>query len=98
MILHYTLKMSYAYIYTYIMITQIEQEMGLIVGKADIRSSFERAWTASFVPALLQYGERSKRKAIKDIHSGVVDTGMFTLCLYTCLCLYSTTHHLYLYR
>ena len=58
---------------------QIEQEMGLIVGKTDIRSSFERAWTASFVPALLEYGERSKKKAIKDIHSQVVDTGMVEL-------------------
>ena len=60
---------------------QVEQEMGLVVGKADIRSSFERAWT-SYVPALLNYGERSKKKAIKEIHSQLVDTGMLLLSIH----------------
>ena len=49
--------------------------MGLIIGKADIRSAFERAWTSSFVLALLLYGERSKKKAVKDILGQLVDTG-----------------------
>ena len=53
--------------------------MGLIVGKADIRVAFERAWTGVFVPALLEYGERSRKKAIKDIHSQLIDTGMLLL-------------------
>lgn len=56
-------------------VIQIEQEMGLIFGNADIRSSFEQAWT-SYVPALLHYGEK---KAIKEIHSQLVDTGMLLL-------------------
>ena len=49
--------------------------MALIVGKSDIRVVFEQAWTATFVPALLEYGERSKKKAIKDIHAQLEGTG-----------------------
>ena len=54
--------------------------MALIVGKADIRASFERKWTSSFVPALLLYGERSKKKSLTAIHSQLVDTGIL-ICM-----------------
>ena len=50
----------------------------MIIGKKDIRALFEKAWTASYVPALLLYGERSKKKTIKDIFSKLVETG--TMC------------------
>ena len=51
--------------------------MGLIIGRADIRAAFEKAWTASYVPSLLRYGERSKRKVMKGIHLQLVETGKF---------------------
>ena len=50
--------------------------MGMIIGRADIRTAFERAWTASYVTSLLMYGERSKRKAIKEIYLQLVETGI----------------------
>ena len=49
--------------------------MGMIIGRADIRSAFERAWTVSYVPSLLRYGERSKKKVMKEIHLQLVETG-----------------------
>ena len=48
--------------------------MGMIIGRSDINTAFERAWTASYVPSLLRYGERSKRKAI---YLQLVETGKF---------------------
>ena len=35
--------------------------MGLITGKKDIRSAFEKAWTHKYLPGLLLYAERSKK-------------------------------------
>ena len=55
---------------------QIEQEMAIIVGRSDIRASFERRWTASYVPGLILYGERSKKKSLKEIHAQLVDSGI----------------------
>ena len=52
--------------------------MGLIIGRADIKTAFERAWTASYVPSLLKYGERSKRKTMKEIYLQLVETGKFS--------------------
>ena len=51
--------------------------MGMIIGRADIRAAFEKAWTASYVPSLLRYGERSTRKVMKEIHMQLVETGKF---------------------
>ena len=48
--------------------------MTLIVGKRDIRSVFEKSWTNSYVPGLLQYAERSK-KLFKDIYSKLDEAG-----------------------
>ena len=55
---------------------QIEQEMALIIGKKDIRSLFQKAWTTMYVPALLLFGERSKKKVIRDILSKLVEAGI----------------------
>ena len=35
--------------------------MALLIGKKDIRSVFEKAWTTSYVSGFLQYAERSKK-------------------------------------
>ena len=55
---------------------QIEQEIGLIVGKKDIRAAFEASWTTSYVSALLKYGQRSKKKTMKDICMKLVESGV----------------------
>ena len=39
--------------------------MALLIGKKDIRSVFEKAWTTSYVSGLLQYAERSLKKFLK---------------------------------
>ena len=49
--------------------------MGLIIGRKDIRAVFEKVWSTSYVPGLLLFGERSKKKAIKDIHATLVESG-----------------------
>ena len=61
-------------VYIHILL-QLEQEIALIVGKSDIRTHFETAWTSVYVPALLLLGERSKKKGIKDIYSRLVESG-----------------------
>ena len=49
--------------------------MNLIMGKKDIRSVFERTWTGNFVSGLLQYAERSKKKALKDVYAKLNEAG-----------------------
>ena len=48
--------------------------MGMIVGKADIRLLFEKACVTTYVPALLLFGERGRKKVVKDIFSRLVET------------------------
>lgn len=49
--------------------------MTLIIGKKDIRSSFEKIWTNAYVPGLLQYAEKSKKKIFKDIYNKLDEAG-----------------------
>ena len=49
--------------------------MGLIVGDKDIRGLFEKAWASSYVPALLEYGERSRKKSIQHIYAKLSEPG-----------------------
>ena len=41
---------------------QIEQEMTSIFGEADLKTQFHICWTTKFMPAILQYGEKSTKK------------------------------------
>ena len=50
--------------------------MAIIIG---IRAHFEKAWTAAYVPALLMYGERSKKRVLKDIFSDMMEAGVYSL-------------------
>ena len=72
----------------YISHIQIKQDMGMIVGKADIRLLFEKAWVTTYVPALLLFGERGRKKVVKDIFSRLVETGKYMYnirtYIYTC--------------
>lgn len=57
--------------------------MGLILGQKDIRQAFESAWTASYVLGLLLYGQRSKKKALKDIYDNRTESDMLIITLAT---------------
>ena len=57
--------------------------MALIIGKDDIRAVFEKAWIITYVPALLLFGKRSKKKHIKDIFSQCIETGKIVKYIYT---------------
>ena len=43
---------------------QVGQEMGLIVGIADVKTCFLQKWLSEYVPAIISYGERSRKKSI----------------------------------
>ena len=68
--------------------------MGLVLGLSDIRSSFERLWL-KFVPAIIQYGEKSRKKSMQNISVVLVETAIIVymlgcavlLCLVVCLTL-----------
>ena len=60
--------------------------MGLVLGKSDCRVAFEREW-AKYVPAVLQYGEKSRRKGIVSKMEDMVETGMSSIIevmMYSC--------------
>ena len=48
----------------------------MIIGKKDIRTLFEKSWVMSYVPAWLLFGERSKKKTIKNIYSLIDEAGV----------------------
>ena len=47
-------------------ILQIEQEFGLIVGKADIKSHFYCQWMTKYVPAIISYAENSSKRHVTN--------------------------------
>ena len=53
-------------------IIQIEQEMGLIYVKPDIKTHFIMQWTTKYVPAILKYASKSVKKY--PFHSGNCQT------------------------
>ena len=54
---------------------QIGQEMGVIVGEKDIRSTFEGNWT-NVVPGVLKYGSKIKKRSVVSILSTLKESGM----------------------
>ena len=59
--------------------------MGLVLGRSDIRSSFERLWL-KFVPAIIQYGEKSRKKSMQNISVELVETGIIVYMLGCAVC------------
>ncbi len=55
---------------------QLEQEMGLIVGQADVKTRFLQKWS-NYVPAILSYGETSTKKSVSRHLAGLEETGKF---------------------
>ena len=54
---------------------QIEQELGLIFGKSDIKSQFVTRWSMEYVPAIITYGQKSTKKSISSQMEELDDTG-----------------------
>lgn len=46
---------------------QIEQEFGLILGKAHAKSDFIAEWCTKYVPAIISYGQTCGKRAISTI-------------------------------
>ena len=54
---------------------QIEQELGMIFGKSDIKSQFLTRWGMEYVPAIITYGQKSTKKSISSHMEDLDDTG-----------------------
>ena len=52
----------------------MEQEMAMISEKPNVKGFFVRQWT-KFIPAIIEYGEKSSRKNIQVILADLDDTG-----------------------
>lgn len=68
----------------YMFIIQIIQELELITGRSDIKSSFLSQWTMVFVPAIISYAEHSLKKNVLSCIEKLDRAGMgctSTLCV-----------------
>ena len=58
--------MLYIHLYLYIII-QVEQEFGLILGKAHAKKDFIAEWFTKYVPAIISYGQKCGKRAMSTI-------------------------------
>ena len=58
-----SLAIMHAFNFTCNNTLQIDQELGLICGKSDVKAQFLTRWSNEYVPAILTYGRRSTKKA-----------------------------------
>lgn len=56
----------------------MEQEFELIIGKQNLQRSFTKEWREKWVPAIITYAKRLKRKDVKDIIHDI-EKGKFCL-------------------
>ena len=54
---------------------QMDQELGLILGKSEAKQAFISEWSTRFVPAIISYGEKLGKPAINDIISAMNSSG-----------------------
>ena len=53
----------------------MEQELGLIFGKSDIKSQFLTRWSMEYVPAVIAYGQKSTKRSISSQIENLDETG-----------------------
>ena len=53
----------------------MDQELCLILGKADAKSAFLSEWNTKYVPAIVSYGEKSRKTAITDLITSMNSSG-----------------------
>ena len=46
---------------------QLDQELGLILGKSNAKGAFLSEWSTKYVPAIVSYGEKSRKTAFADL-------------------------------
>ena len=51
---------------------QVEQEMTMILDKADVKSSFVTKWTENYTPSILEYASNSRKKTIRNLMKDIV--------------------------
>ncbi len=54
---------------------QMDQELGLILGKSDAKGTFITEWNTRYVPAILGYGEKLRKPGINEIISSMTSSG-----------------------
>ena len=63
-------------IFTFI---QVDQELGLLLGKSDAKRTFVTQWNTKYVPAIITYGEKLRKSGISEIISSMTSSGK---CMY----------------
>ena len=62
----------------------MNQELGLILGKADAKGAFLSEWNMKYVPAILSYGEKSRKTTIVDLITSMNASGKYMYILLIC--------------
>ena len=64
---------------------QFEQEFGLILGKSSAKQAFISEWCTKYVPAIISYGERNTKRAIREILEHLNNAGEMSIVSLTVL-------------
>ena len=65
---------------------QFEQEFGLILGKSSAKQAFISKWCTKYVPAIISYGERNTKRAIREILENLNTAGEMCVVNMTVMC------------
>ena len=57
----------------------MDQELGLILGKGDAKGDFLLEWSTKYVPAIISYGEKSRKTAIVDLIASMKASGKYII-------------------
>ena len=66
----------------------------LILGKSDAKGTFITEWNTKYVPAIISYGEKSRKGAITSVVTSMKPTGKLSTFSPECLCLHSDLYRL----
>ena len=60
---------------------QMDQELGLILGKSNAKHVFTMEWSTKYVPAIISYGEKLQKQSITSMISLMKPSGMGFSCM-----------------
>lgn len=63
------------------MYVQFEQEFGLILGRSNAKQDFTSEWCTKYAPAIISYGEKSTKRAIREILQRLNSAGKYLLSI-----------------
>ena len=58
-----------------IILIQIDQELGLILGKNDAKRTFTTEWNTKYISAIISYGEKLRKSSVSEIISSMNSAG-----------------------